>query len=210
MCDERVLLTEPRDRDGIRVPRIVVLAVFAALAIGALYAVARLRAPAAVPIAVVEDPPTATPVPLVVVDVGGAVARPGVVRLSYGTRVGDAIAAAGGPAPDADLAAINRAALLRDGSRVYVPHFGETPPAGSLGSETAGQLIFVTSQRHPIAVMYDPSWVAQPDFQPLRSAEEVKAAETAGRLLPFNKDGANPFEMPQNTVVTIDLQTYSR
>jgi len=135
MCDERVLLTEPRDRDGIRVPRIVVLAVFAALAIGALYAVARLRAPAAVPIAVVEDPPTATPVPLVVVDVGGAVARPGVVRLSYGTRVGDAIAAAGGPAPDADLAAINRAALLRDGSRVYVPHFGETPPAGSLGSE---------------------------------------------------------------------------
>ena len=135
MCDERVLLTEPRDRDGIRVPRIVVLAVFAALAIGALYAVARLRAPATVPIAVVEDPPTATPVPLVVVDVGGAVARPGVVRLSYGTRVGDAIAAAGGPAPDADLAAINRAALLRDGSRVYVPHFGETPPAGSLGSE---------------------------------------------------------------------------
>jgi len=82
--------------------------------------------------------------------------------------------------------------------------------AGSLGSETAGQLIFVSSQRHPIAVMYDPTWVAQPGFQPLRSAEEVKAAETAGRLLPFNKEGANPYEMPQNTVVTIDLQTYSR
>jgi competence protein ComEA len=117
------------------VPRIVILAVVAALALGAVLAVGRLRAPAPVPIAVVEDPPTATPVPLVVVDVAGAVARPGVVRLSYGTRVGDAIAAAGGATPDADLGSINRAALLRDGSRVYVPHFGETPPAGSLGSE---------------------------------------------------------------------------
>jgi competence protein ComEA len=116
-------------------PRIVVLAVAGALAIGAVLAVARMRAPAPLPIAVVEDPPTATPAPLVVVDVGGAVARPGVVRLSYGTRVADAIAAAGGATPDADLAAINRAALLRDGSRVYIPHFGEPPPAGSLGSD---------------------------------------------------------------------------
>lgn len=69
-------------------------------------------------------------------DVGGAVVRPGVVRLPYGTRVGDAIAAAGGAAPDADLTALNRAALLRDGARVYVPRFGETPPAGSVGSDS--------------------------------------------------------------------------
>jgi len=130
-----MLLTEPRVHDAVTVPRFVVLGVAAALAIGAIFAVARLRAPAPIPIAVVEDAPTATPTPLVVVDVGGAVARPGVVRLSYGTRVTDAIAAAGGPTPDADLASINRAALLRDGSRVYVPHFGESPPAGSLGSD---------------------------------------------------------------------------
>jgi competence protein ComEA len=117
------------------VPRIVVLAVAAALALGAVFAVARLRAPTPVPIAVVEDPPTATPVTFVVVDVGGAVVRPGVVRLQYSARVGDAIAAAGGVTPDADLAGINRAALLRDGSRVYVPRYGETPPAGSLGSD---------------------------------------------------------------------------
>ena len=115
-------------------PRIVVLAVAACLALGAAYAVSRVRAPAPLPVAVVEPSPTATPVPLIVVDVAGAVARPGVVRLMYGTRVADAIAASGGVTPDADLTTVNRAALLRDGARVYVPHLGEIAPAGSLGS----------------------------------------------------------------------------
>ncbi|TMB79663.1 MAG: ComEA family DNA-binding protein [Chloroflexi bacterium] len=117
-------------------PRIVVFAVVGALGLGIAFALFRSRAPAAVPIAVVEETAAPTPVPLIVVDVGGAVARQGIVRLSYGTRVADAIAAAGGLAPDADVASLNRAALLRDGARVYVPHYGETPPAGSLGSES--------------------------------------------------------------------------
>lgn len=113
------------------------LAVVAALALGAVLAVARMRAPAATPVPPVaaEETPAPTPVPLVVVDVGGAVARPGVVRLSYGARVGDAVAAAGGATAEADLSSLNRAALLRDGARVYVPRYGETPPAGSLGSD---------------------------------------------------------------------------
>lgn len=117
-------------------PRPVLLAVATALALGAVVGFARLRAPAPVPItAAASETPAPTPVPLVVVDVGGAVARPGVVRLSYGARVGDAIAAAGGITADADVASLNRAALLRDGARVYVPHYGEVAPAGSLGSD---------------------------------------------------------------------------
>jgi competence protein ComEA len=116
-------------------PRPVVFVVVAALALGVALAVVRLRAAAPVPIAVVEESSAPTPAPLVVVDVAGAVARPGIVRLQYGTRVADAIAAAGGLAPDADVTTLNRAAPLRDGARVYVPHYGETPPAGSLGSE---------------------------------------------------------------------------
>ena len=117
-------------------PRLVVLAVVAAIGLGGVAFIVRVRAPAPVPIAVVDEPsPSATVAPFIYVDVGGAVARTGVQRLPAGTRVGDAIAAAGGAAPDADLSALNRAALLRDGARVYVPRFGETPPAGSLGSE---------------------------------------------------------------------------
>lgn len=121
-------------------PRLVVLAVVACLALGAAYAVVRMRAPAPVPVAVVEPSPTATPLPLIVVDVAGAVARPGVLHLAYGARVGDAIAASGGVTPDADLTSTNRAALLRDGARVYVPHYGEVAPAGSLGSASEDKI----------------------------------------------------------------------
>ena len=69
----------------------------------------------------------------VVVYVAGSVIRVGVVRLPIGSRVVDAVDAAGGLAPDADPARINLAALLVDGQRVYVPAIGEAdpPPGGT-------------------------------------------------------------------------------
>lgn len=117
-------------------PRPLVLAILVAIAAGAIVVVVRARAPAPVPVEVVAPTPEPTPPPLIIVDVEGAVARPGVVRLASGARVADALAAAGGTTPDADPAALNRAATLRDGARVYVPRYGETPPAGSVGSES--------------------------------------------------------------------------
>jgi competence protein ComEA len=57
----------------------------------------------------------------VVVDVAGAVRRPGVYRLPSGARVVDAIARAGGPSGGALLEGINRAARLADGQQVVVP-----------------------------------------------------------------------------------------
>jgi competence protein ComEA len=70
----------------------------------------------------------------VVVDVAGAVSRPGVYRLPAGARVVDAIARAGGPAGDAMLEGINRAARLADGQQVVVPERG---PAGAATVATA-------------------------------------------------------------------------
>lgn len=64
----------------------------------------------------------------VVVHVAGAVARPGVQRLPVGSRVIDAIDAAGGALPDADLVRVNLAAGLADGQQVFVPRVGEAPP----------------------------------------------------------------------------------
>jgi competence protein ComEA len=80
-----------------------------------------------------DPPPPPTP-GVVVVDVVGAVAHPGVVRLPAGSRVLDALLAAGGMTGEADLAALNKAAPLRDGMRIYVPRPGEQVPAGGLGS----------------------------------------------------------------------------
>ena len=80
----------------------------------------------------------------IVVDVSGAVAAPAVVRLAAGSRVGDAIEAAGGVAPEADLSAINRAALLSDGQKVIVPKVGEVVEAA--GAEATGSSASTGSQ----------------------------------------------------------------
>ena len=156
-------------------PRIILFAVAAALAVGGVVAVARVRAPAPVPIRVVEPSTTPTAAPLVVVDVGGAVARPGLVRLPHGTRVGDAIAAAGGPTPDADLASVNRAALLRDGARVYLPRLGEAPPAGSLGTDAETKI----DLNHASAVELE----SLPGIGPATASRIVRAREQR----PFTK-----------------------
>ena len=61
-----------------------------------------------------------------VIHVAGAVKEPGVHRLAAGARIDDAVRAAGGPTPGANVDALNLAAPLTDGSRVYVPTRGET------------------------------------------------------------------------------------
>lgn len=57
----------------------------------------------------------------VLVDVAGAVRHPGVYRLPRSARVLDAVRRAGGARRGADLAAINRAAVLVDGQQLLVP-----------------------------------------------------------------------------------------
>jgi len=62
----------------------------------------------------------------VVFQVAGCVKKPGVYQLPVGERVIKAISAAGGPKENADLQAINLAAKIEDGSRIYVPSVEET------------------------------------------------------------------------------------
>ncbi|MEV7543474.1 helix-hairpin-helix domain-containing protein, partial [Streptomyces sp. NPDC089915] len=107
-------------------------------------------------------PPTPPPVPgagsggtggRIVVDVGGKVRDPGVRRLPGGSRVEDALAAAGGVRPGTDTTGLNRARVLVDGEQVLVGVTAQPAPGGgaasaggpgpgplSLGSATAEQL----------------------------------------------------------------------
>jgi competence protein ComEA len=90
--------------------------------------------------------PTATPLPapvrakpaaakLLVIDVAGAVRRAGLYRLRSGSRIDDAIAAAGGPTSKAQLDSVNLAAPVADGEQIVVPGSGAagvaaaSPPA---------------------------------------------------------------------------------
>ena len=83
-----------------------------------------------------------------VVDVEGAVLRPGIIELPPGSRVADAIEAAGGYSPQADLAAaaaqVNLAATLRDGQQIVVPLIGASAGGGS-GGAGAGGLVNLNS-----------------------------------------------------------------
>lgn len=85
----------------------------------------------------------------VVVDVTGAVRRPGVYRMPAGSRVNDAVTRAGGATGEAQLEAVNLAARLADGQQVVVPtraaggaEAGVAAEAGpiSLGTATVEQL----------------------------------------------------------------------
>lgn len=58
--------------------------------------------------------------------ISGAVARPGVYSLRSGDRIEDLIAAAGGPAPDADLSRVALPTRVHDEDQVFVPRRGPT------------------------------------------------------------------------------------
>jgi len=94
------------------------------------------RRPAGVPVQL-QAPPT--PLPLRV-HVAGAVAAPGVYHLPPGSIVQDALAAAGGPTAQANLALLNLAHKLTDGEQVLVPEAAPTAAAApTAGTAAAGQ-----------------------------------------------------------------------
>jgi competence protein ComEA len=76
-----------------------------------------------------------------VVSVVGKVARPGLVTVPDGSRVADALRAAGGPLPDADLTPLNLARKLSDGEQVAVgvpqPQPAPGQPPGKVNLNTA-------------------------------------------------------------------------
>jgi|GEM_PF-1035984 len=115
----------------------------------------------------------------VAVHVAGRVRRPGLVQLPAGSRVQDAIRAAGGSTAGADLDAVNLARRLTDGEQVFVPGPGNPPPPPPPG---AGP----TSGAAPSAPL-DLNTATLEQLDALPGVGEV----TAGRIIAYRS--AHPF-----------------
>lgn len=72
------------------------------------------------------------------VDIGGAVKVPQLAVLPQGSRVEDAIIAAGGLTEDADVSGINRAEFLEDGEKIYIPELVDDEGGASSGYSGTG------------------------------------------------------------------------
>lgn len=86
-------------------------------------------------VAAAQPEASASPSPAkqVMVHVSGQVTTPGVYTLPEGSRVQDAVAAAGGPLGESDANALNLAALVADGQKVTVPKPGGAVPVDAGG-----------------------------------------------------------------------------
>lgn len=140
--------TKPPTVAGVPTTRLAIAGVAGAILIGAIAVVLALSGSGG---QIVDAPDASSAGPAaaamlagggdLVVDVTGAVTKPGVYHLPGGSRIGDAIDAAGGFSPrvDADkvASALNLAETLKDGSQVHVPS-RDDPSSGPSGSGTGG------------------------------------------------------------------------
>ncbi|XIE78478.1 helix-hairpin-helix domain-containing protein [Streptomyces sp. SBR177] len=114
---------------------------------------------------------------VVVVDVGGKVRSPGVFTLPAGSRVTDALRAAGGIRPGADLTGLNRARVLMDGEQVVV---GLPAPADG---GTAGGVTGVTGAGSPGGTAAAATGPATPLSLNTATAEQLDALPGVGPVL---------------------------
>ncbi len=110
-------------------PYLAMLCLFGIVLAGTIWALRRPEPPA-IAILTATPRPTETPRPtatlaVIIVDVRGAVAQPGVYTLEVGSRVQDALKRAGGTLPNAETRTFNLARKLNDGEQIYVPTFAE-------------------------------------------------------------------------------------
>jgi len=118
------------------------IAAFLILAVAVLIGAIALWStrPQPVEITILPPVPTATatdsppPAPITVYVTGAVVQPASLVSLPAGSRVGDAIQASGGAAANADLTAVNLAAIVRDGDQIHVPAQGETTTLATPGA----------------------------------------------------------------------------
>lgn len=138
--------------------------------------------------------------PEVIVHVAGAVKSPGVVRLHLGSRVVDALHAAGGPTSNADLDSINLAAKLVDGSQLRI-----LPKEAAARSKRASGSVARSRRSIP---PFHPSIDKNGYFAPATVAEEYQPKESAAQSIeePTKSDPPSS-RFTKKTVAEVDINS---
>jgi competence protein ComEA len=192
-------------RTGVRALAVVAAAVVVGAALFAYRARPTVEpvAPSSAPPAVVEVASSESAPPTdIVVAVSGKVRHPGLVRLPTGARVADAVDAAGGALPGADLTPLNLARKLADGELIAV---GITPPpgAGGFGSGTGAPAAKVNLNTASVSELD-----ALPGVGPvlaqriLEHREKTGGFRSVGELRNVDGIGASRFEELKDLVTT--------
>lgn len=151
----RALPRSVKVRIGVGAAAVLVIAAFGTAVLVGMLAPrggsARIPAVSVTSTAGVGAPSTPSAHVVIYVHVLGAVARPGLYTVAAGSRVIDAVSAAGGMSDDAEQAGVNLAREVSDGEQLVVPHIGEPvqPPPGPAqgpgGSPIQGQKVNLNS-----------------------------------------------------------------
>lgn len=126
--------------------------------------------------------------PAICIHVGGAVVAPGVIELSSGSRVCDAIDAAGGFSEDAARDALNLARVVVDGEQLIVPAGDAASPASGVEDASQKKALDQTAQRR---VNINRASVEELDTLP------GVGASIAGRIVADRKENG-PFPSPED------------
>lgn len=129
--------------------------------------------------------------PGIVVDLRGEVARPGVYELPAGSRLDDAIVAAGGLTDDADLTQLNLAARLQDGSIVTVPGIAAMVPQASGDDASLGS----TQNGNAAGGLINLNTASGAELETLPGVGEV----TAGRIIDY-REASGPYRSVDDLV----------
>lgn len=140
----------------------------------------------------------------VMIDIKGQVAKPGVYELAPGSRMQDAIDAAGGLTPEADSRAINLALIVADETSLYVPATGEEivlPASGQTASAGGSSLINI-NQATEAELMELPGIGPSKAAAILAYREEAGSFKTPEELTEVSGIGDKTFEQLKELITT--------
>ncbi|MGL4484945.1 MAG: helix-hairpin-helix domain-containing protein [Anaerovoracaceae bacterium] len=124
------------------VTKVIVITIIAAFALGVFFYEGQKEQKLKVSkAAAVESVEKEKEIESVIVDISGAVNMPAVIELPVGSRVEDAIVAAGGLKKSADISNINRAATVEDGEKILIPKKAENNENASETSNDSSGIV---------------------------------------------------------------------